>query len=303
MRNLAIYRVRDNKSGSAYNLTQSLGVNQYISKELKHELLDDTMFLNFGRSRMPEWWNKAEAKGCTFINHPNAVARAVNKIKTFRRLNAFGITTLPHTTKRDVARAWYEKGYGIMVRNRVRGCCGKGIEFIPPASMREGIEYNIPKAPLYTMYIDKKYEYRLHIFCDEVIDIQQKKKMGKAKRDARGIEEVNEVVRTNNNGWVFARNDIEDLPTYAINQAKDAVKCLGLDFAAIDMFYVPVHAPYQRSKFYVCEVNTSPSLSDSNTLSRYLSHIEQNKNNDWYKLNKPEGFTKDRKSTRLNSSH
>lgn len=118
-------------------------------------------------------------------------------------------------------------------------------------------------APLYVKYVPKLLEYRLHVFCGEVILIQQKRK----KRDT-GVEGDLALIRNHANGWVFAVEDV-NFPTPEIKEdarqtAIRAVQCLGLDFGAVDL----VLAKKTNSPI-VLEVNTAPGIESPTLLEAY----------------------------------
>ena len=88
------------------------------------------------------------------------------------------------------------------------------------------------------------------MFDGKVIDMQWKRR--------RRNTNVDEYIRSYDNGWVFTR---EGIGKYYEEQQKVktqgllAVKALGLDFGASDVIYSEKHR-----KATVLEVNTSPGL-------------------------------------------
>jgi D-alanine-D-alanine ligase-like ATP-grasp enzyme len=68
-------------------------------------------------------------------------------------------------------------------------------------------------------------------------------------------------VRSYENGWIFAREDVVRNPA-AEAAAIAAVASLGLDFGAVDVIL-------REGKAYVLEVNTAPGIEGA-TLSAYL---------------------------------
>jgi D-alanine-D-alanine ligase-like ATP-grasp enzyme len=114
-------------------------------------------------------------------------------------------------------------------------------------------------APLYTQYIKKKDEYRVHIFGGKVIDVQRKAvRPGHQNPDFR--------VRNTANGFIFVRNDVE-APADVLLQATNAVTVLGLTFGACDVIYNA-----KSNKAYILEVNTAPGLTGT-TLENYINAI------------------------------
>lgn len=165
---------------------------------------------------------------------------AGDKLKAFKALKAGEVNVPPFTTKKDEAQNWVNDGSVVFARTVLNGHSGAGIVVVSDGS--------VPVAPLYTLYIKKKQEYRIHVVKDNVIHVQQKKK--KEGFDAN-------KVRSHANGYVFAVNDI-DPPQTVIDEAKKAVQILGLDFGAVDVIYND-----KQHKAYVLEVNTAPGLCDT----------------------------------------
>lgn len=117
-------------------------------------------------------------------------------------------------------------------------------------------------AKLYSKYVKKTHEYRVHIFGDDVIQVDRK-----ARRLDVQDEDVNWRVRNNDNGFTYCRNvqcpqDIQD-------QAIKAIQMCGLDFGAVDVLWNE-----RQQKAYVCEVNTAPGL-EGITLDNYLKEIKE----------------------------
>lgn len=115
--------------------------------------------------------------------------------------------------------------------------------------------------PLYTKYIKKSREFRVHIFRGRVIDVQEKRKRQEVPND-----EVNYLIRNSHNGWVFCRDGV-DCPDSILDLSIRAVSTLGLDFGAADIGW---NDHYGRG--YIFEVNTAPGL-EGTTLDKYYEAI------------------------------
>lgn len=180
------------------------------------------------------------------INRPAAVANAGNKLISFQELTKDETINLPPwTTDIEVA-----KTYGVVVcRTILNGHSGRGIVL---SESPEGLV----RALLYTGYIKKKSEFRVHVVRDEVIDIQQKRK----RSDFGG--EPDTRIRNHQNGWVYCRENLE-IPDDLKEQAIKSVRALGLDFGAVDLIY---NSHYNKS--YTLEVNTAPGL-EGTTIEKY----------------------------------
>ena len=118
-------------------------------------------------------------------------------------------------------------------------------------------------APLYTKYVKKADEYRVHVFGGEVLDVQQKRKRQEVPND-----EVDYQIRNLAGGWVFCRDNI-DCPSSVRELAVGAVRALGLDFGAVDIGF-----NRHNGVGYVFEVNTAPGVEGS-TLDKYYAAFAQ----------------------------
>ena len=194
---------------------------------------------------------------CRLINHPDDVTIASNKLFFFSLLGQR--EWLPEwTTDREVAEKWAKEEKAIVVcRTILTGHSGVGIV------MANAID-EMADAHLYTRYIPKIDEYRVHVFSEAVIDIQRK-----AIRTDIPIEQVNWRIRSHNNGFIYMRKGIEKLSYLSTLKelALETIDRCSLDFGAVDIIYNE-----KRNKCYVLEVNTAPGL-EATTLERYCEAI------------------------------
>ncbi len=212
----------------------------------------DDLVINWGSSSIPVW------AGCdtNVLNCPIRVGVAGNKLATFRAIPMGSEVSLPEwTSDATIASEWLSE-FSVVVRRTLTGHSGDGI------SVTEIGDTAIPIAPLYTKYIKKAAEYRVHVAFGKVIDVQQKRK----RTDYEG--EVNSQIRSHQNGWVYCRENVTE-PTELRTQAVLAVETLGLDFGAVDIIYNRHH-----NKCYVLEVNTAPGL-EGTTLEKYTDVFEE----------------------------
>lgn len=190
------------------------------------------------------------------LNNPLAVERATDKRLTLHALSNAGIACPDYSTDREEAVNWLEEGSGVVCRTLARASAGKGIVIA-------GSQEELVDAPLYTRYIKKVEEYRVHVFNGRVIDVQRK-----ARSTDVPDEQVNWQVRTHANGFIFAREGVE-LPVEAQALCIDAVAALGLDFGAVDIVYNA-----KKNQYYVLEINTAPGL-EGQTLISYADAIQE----------------------------
>jgi len=210
--------------------------------------------LNWGLGRAPSWLGTASTRGVRILNNPDAVNVASNKLSTFRALQSAGISIPEFTTSHLVARSWLDAGEIIVERHNLRGSSGEGIRIVSMDD--EDTEADIQQAPLYTKFIAKTAEYRVHIFNGQMIDFVQKKRVSTERRD----DTFNPYISSMEHGWVFTRTEVPEVPG-VIRLAQAAVAALDLDFGAVDIMSF-------EGRSYVLEVNTAPGLAGT-TLVKY----------------------------------
>lgn len=192
-----------------------------------------------------------------YINKPSAVAKAANKLTTFRELE--GNVRIPQfTTEVDRAMSWVENSGPVYARTKLSGNSGEGIHILTGISDSDWVF-----APLYTkkVYCDK--EYRVHVFRNErgeyeVFDIQE-------KRRRNGVEADGSIKNTSH-GYVFCRQDVS-MPLDVGVQAMLAAEKLGLDFCGIDMGY---ESDTREATLF--EVNTACGI-EGTTLTNYTKML------------------------------
>lgn len=209
--------------------------------------------INWGNSDGSRWLQRATR----LLNHPANVRIASDKVLTFARLAENRIQIPDTTTSRDVARQWLMDGpkfpgklHAVVCRTLTRASEGRGIVLARTPE-------EIVPAPLYTRYTPKESEFRVHVMCGKIIDVQMKRR----RRDFQGDNPIARYIRNHQFGWVFCRNQVE-IPEDSKDQALKSVRELGLDFGAVDIGY---HSTYGC---VVYEVNTAPGL-EGQTLENY----------------------------------
>ncbi len=213
------------------------------------------LIINWGNTSVPNWWGPRPVTRT--LNLPQYVENASAKDKTFEILSANHLPVPMWTRDINVARGWLANPIygrrlnGVVCRTLTRGNSGRGIV------LAKEVQEVVP-APLYTRYMPKQDEYRVHVFSEKgVIDVQQKRKVNGFDEN----EEANKYIRNHPNGWVFCREDVE-LPAPVREAALSAVLALHLDFGAVDIGYHEKFGPA------IYEVNTAPGL-EGQTLINY----------------------------------
>lgn len=254
MHNLKLYPYKIG-SESAKSLSEVLDVMR-VKPEGAYVPKVGQVVINWGNGKTPGWAARAQARSVNILNKPAAVSVASNKLTALQALRSAGIATPEFTTSRSVAEGWVDRGFTLVERHELRGNSGAGIRIVNLDD--DEMESTVHTAPLYTKYIPKTAEFRVHVFRGEVIDYIEKKRVASERRG----ENFNKYISSIHAGWVFARTDVRDMSE--VRQiAIRAVAALGLDFGAVDIVYY-------EGRPYVLEVNTAPGLTGT-TLVRYAN--------------------------------
>lgn len=236
-------------SESAKSLSAALGY-----KRVKHEgkPLKTNTVINWGASQI-----NRQIEGA-IINKPEAIAAASNKLSAFKLFAAKGVATPAFTESLEEANKWLAEGSVVVARTKLNAHSGDGIVIVDPDAEPK---IDIPNAKLYTKYVPKAEEYRIHVFHGDVFFVQRK-----ARNKDVPDDKVNWKVRNHGNGFIYSNQDVEVFNVgEAYKQAAAAVAALGLDFGAVDLVY-----NRKQNKHYVLEVNTAPGLSGA-TLQAYVN--------------------------------
>jgi carbamoylphosphate synthase large subunit len=251
---------------SGTRLAQALDIRVYTPRIKCRN--SNRSIINYGCSYIP-WLSPNQV----IYNKPEAIIKACNKIATFAQLTQSEVP-IPHWTHLKIAaELWFEVPKAIVFcRTIINGSKGKGI--VVARKIEELVD-----APLYTLYIPKNEEYRVHVAFNKAIHIQKKLKLTPQELENRGITDTNPLVRNSSNGYVFSSNltfEYEEDGSYTDTKyfwlteyAIKAVRSLGLDFGAVDLIVG------KDGKCYVLEVNTAPALEEP-TLSKYKNAINEN---------------------------
>ena len=184
---------------------------------------------------------------------PFVLRQGTDKLTQLRKFHEAGVSAPEYCTDRSVALNWLRDGCVVVCRTLLRSSEGRGIVIAEN-------EDQLVDAPLYTKYIKKKKEFRVHVFNGEVIDVQEKRK----RKDFQ--DERDTRVRNTANGYVFCRNDIFE-PDGLRDLALRATNSLGYSIGAVDVGY-NAHA----NLCFVLEVNATPGMEGS-TLESYSNAI------------------------------
>ena len=198
----------------------------------------------------------------SILNCADSIVGNLHKDIAHKKMLEAGVSTPLFWTSFEEARRESRRLGCDFLRRRKHHIQGKDIIRISPSD-------NLPRAKrsgYYTQYLEKDAEFRFHIFHDRCIGLAQKK----PRSDA------NPTIWNYENGWdvVYLDKAERDALPYLENMRAEsfkATKCLGLDFAAIDLIMV-------GSQPYILEANSAPKLNDANRYAKpMLRWVERNK--------------------------
>jgi len=176
-----------------------------------------------------------------------------DKLTQLNQFTSNNVTCPEYTQDRAVAEQWIRDGSTVMCRTLLRASEGRGIVIAETVDQ-------LVNCRLYTKYVPKKEEYRVHVLNGEVIDVQQKRK----KREFNDTRDTK--IRNVNNGYVFCRDGIVE-PLQLRQLAVNATQSLSYTLGAVDIAY-----NVKKDKLVVLEVNATPGMQGT-TLEKYANAI------------------------------
>ena len=161
------------------------------------------------------------------------------------------------TIHMDIAREWLRKEGNpkVVCRTILNGQGGAGI-FVADN------ELNLIKARVYTKYIKKAAEYRVHFLGQKIIFTQQKKLR-------EGMENADYLVRNHANGFVYCHKDIQ-IPWQVTELCSEFIMTTKMNFGALDVVWNA-----KRGKAYILEVNSAPGNDGETTLAKYVEAFKE----------------------------
>lgn len=211
----------------------------------------DHLIVNWGNSTIPKWYQQVyDYPSVTLLNEPALVKEAINKLSTLENLSDHGVPTVEWTTDKEKAKVWNT----VYCRHTLTGHSGEGIEVVCPDNEE------LPSVPLYTKGVQSRYEWRVHVFKDKVIDY--------ARKRIPHNEEADDLIKNRENGWIYVHglgNNEEDYRPEVAELAIKAIKASYLDFGSVDIIGNRVPR--------VLEVNTASGVT-GRTLEAYAKAIK-----------------------------
>jgi glutathione synthase/RimK-type ligase-like ATP-grasp enzyme len=254
-------------SNSAKTLAEAMGaIVLKVDGTSKFKGNKDKIVINWGCSEVSEEVNKA-----TVVNKPEAVALCTNKLSFFRHIDNWNedcavnhsVAIPAYTEEERQAFLWASKKFDVVARTKLSGHSGEGIVIYDYDDYHNLKAF--PKAPLYTQYVKKTSEYRVHVMNGEVIDVVRK-----CRRKDVPDDQINWKIRNHANGFVFSRNEaLGEVPQTVIHNSINAMRAVGLDFGAVDVIY-----NQKQNQAYVLEINTAPGL-EGETVNIYRTNFDR----------------------------
>lgn len=265
-----IYVRNASRAGLVRRLARALGI-RVVDATTAPRPNQQVSLICWGNSTQPDW-------GTRFVptwlgNTPNHVSLASHKTNTLRSLTRADVPTLEYTTNRQTAIEWLRNGTSVYARTVLQGHSAEGLVYI---DHRDGTDQEIPHAPLYTKDFGTPFkEYRVHVAFGRVIDVTQKRRLSQQELLARDAQVPGDrerlQVRTYGNGWIFARQDINDHQDIHDVAIRAAQALDGMPMAAVDI--VAKWSNGRPTNIAVMEINSAPALRSDTLLDAYVSAL------------------------------
>jgi hypothetical protein len=212
----------------------------------KHKVLPTDFIVGWGAGNVPDWLPPGtKHKFLGYLNGYKDICNSVDKRISFKNFVDNGVPIPEYTIKTAEANEWLANGEVVLSRMEVEGMRGAGIEINHPDVVDE-----VWNAPLYTKFIRKEREIRLHVFNGKVI-------FGQEKTLKKKSSVIKNLVLRDNSSWTFEWLGPRDRAALGPTVSAAAVKAIeanGLDFGAIDILFD------KNKRAYVLETNTCPEL-------------------------------------------
>lgn len=241
------------KSKSAKLLAKALNIKTYHQLLRRRNTYKIDTIINWGASEFPHSLYASINSSTRVLNYINLIQRS-NKLEFFKLVEGYA-RVVPWTEDINKAVEWQKKDCEIIGRNTLIGHGGLGIHIYNPL---DALGYH----PLYTKYIRKEQEYRLHYVKGKLIHVQR-------KAIKRGEQPNSWTVRSYNNGFIYVHGEaLGEIPQDVLVQGLAAFNCSGFDFGAIDVLST------KTGKAYVLEINTGPGLAGL-TVIKYANAFKE----------------------------
>lgn len=265
-------------SQAARALSRNIGIDRIeipsLIRDLTRRNRQTYALINYGKwvgiDNMREIEVAATSRQHTvhWFNHPAHISSVSNKLKFFNAVEEYyderGLeysAIIPEfwtESEQNLVLEELQNDVTIVARTSLSDHSGRGIVLMQS-------ENDFVQAELYTRYIPKMYEFRVHLCRDSVPDVQRKVGLRDGVLDWK--------IRSHVNGFVYSRDAVSDVPGDVITRVEIAARqvfdIFSLDFGAVDVIY-----NNRTSTAYVLEINTAPGL-EGTTLANYSENFLQ----------------------------
>jgi len=222
-------------SKSGRELRRSLGLARYNSNHT-YDLL-----INWGSQR-------DDGNAVRTVNKEVCIKNSSDKLRAFSLLKESNIRVPKHTVSMYEAKDF---NYPVLCRlNNLMGGNGIHVALTPN---------DLVKADFYVEYITPINEFRVHVFENEII--AWSKKIPKSVNSDK-------YIRNHAKGYKFSLCENGRIYSKLKEYAIESIKCLKLDFGAVDIILSENH------KFFVLEVNTAIGV-EGTVLRNYANKIKE----------------------------
>lgn len=234
-------------------------------------ILDRSEHGNFHNSR-----TRSGGRPVSDIRLLNSGIRCISdKLQFFRTFGVHGNASLlpaywqplNNNNNLQALRTYIARGGPVVERQKLSASSGDGIRII--RNLEDLDNHRIYH--LYTAYIKKAEEYRVHFGEGRVIAIQQKR-LRRNYNEPGTIEGATRFeVRNLSSGWVFCRENVNMPPVCleVVNSFIPTLNARGIDFGAIDLIY-----NQRNNQAYILEVNSAPG-TEGQTVSDYAGMFKR----------------------------
>jgi len=257
------------KMASASSKALALNLSEDIGNRVFRIKLNNSNYYGKPGDLVVNWGNSTARSyhpDVHVMNKAGAIAAASHKRSALVVMKERGVSVPEfHTDSIAACQALVANEDLVLYgRELMNSSSGKGIKII-----RSGDD--VGDLRLYVEGIQISHEYRIHVMtdyegCFTVIDAIKKR-----RRTGEPANEEQKLIRSHDNGWIFARNNADGskitISPLAQVQAIKAVKALGLDFGAVDVILS------SDGTAYVLEVNTAPGLTGKSSCQAYTDGI------------------------------
>ena len=244
----SIFKVYPYKQGSASAKALATALEGKVLKHVgsKYVPRKGDVVVNWGSANPPQ------LAPATTLNADVGIAQC--KLASLNAMKGAGVNTPEFTAHKDDAQDMIIVDNAVVVcRTKLRGHSGDGIV------IAENVD-QLVDAPLYTKYVKKKDEYRVHVIhtpSDDPDAHQYWPFFIQRKARRLDVEKPDWRVRNLAGGFVFVEEDYDNVPFDVILQAIKTIPALGLTFGGVDVLWNE-----KEGKAYAIECNTACGLEE-----------------------------------------